>query len=126
MDIDGTLQFIINQQAQFVADIHSLQQTQRELAVQLDGLVAKVEKLSEGFEKMSAVVIHQEDAHIVTAGMISRLTSALTDYAERQGWLFEAQKRSETKLATLIDKTRGFVEEMRRRIESGSGEGSAA
>lgn len=126
MDIDGTLQFIINQQAQFVADIHSLQQTQRELAVQLDDLAAKVEKLSEGFEKMSDVVIHQEDAHIVTAGMISRLTSTLTDYAERQGWLFEAQNRSETKLATLIDKTRGFVEEMRRRIESGSGEGSAA
>lgn len=113
--MEGTIQFISNQQAQFVADIHSLQQSQREIGIRVDKLAATVDKLSEA-------VMHHEDAHIVTAGMISKLTGTLTDYVERQGWLFDAHKRTETKLDKLIDKMDGFIDEMRRNFKSRNGE----
>lgn len=75
---------------------------------------ARVDKLAASVEKLNAVVTqHHEDAYIVTAGMISKLTNTLTDYSERQGWLFDAHKQSETKLGKLIDKMDGFIDEMR-------------
>jgi len=168
VDLEGTIQFIINQQAQFVADIHSLQESQRVQGIRIDKIAEQMErqqgtveelagtvgelvgtveeltgtvgemagtveeltgtvvKLTGAVGKLSEIAMHHEDAHVVAEGMISRLAGALTDYAERQGWLFDAQKRTETKLDKFIDKMDGFIDEMRRNFEGrngGSGSG---
>ena len=107
MDIEGTIQFIINQQAQFVADIHSLQ-------VRGDKLTADVEKLHD-------IVKHHEDTHVVTYGMISKLTDVVTDHVERQTWLFDGHKRTEEKLDRLITKMDGFIDEVRRGLTGRNG-----
>ena len=70
MDIEGNIQFIINQEAQFVADIHSLQESQRQLGIKVDKLTLDVDKLHE-------IVKQHEDSHIVTAGMVSKLGSMM-------------------------------------------------
>ena len=114
MDMEGTIQFIVNQQAQFVADIHTLQESQRQLGVRVDNLTADVEKLRE-------VVMHHEDAHIVTYGMIEKLTGVVTDHVERQSWLFDAQRRTEEKLDRLISKIDSFIDEVRRGMTGRNG-----
>ena len=123
MEIEGTIQFIVNQQAQFVADIHSLQQSQRELQEGQREIQKGQKQLGETVAKLTEVVRNHEDAHVVTAGMISKLTNTLTDYVERQGWLFDAQKRTETTLGKFIDKMDGFIDEMRRNQEDRNGGG---
>lgn len=142
MDIDGTIQFIINQQAQFVADIHLLQQSQRELGIRVDNLTGHMEKLTGTVEKLTGtveeltgtvgtlaamvakvqtVLIDHKDAFIVTEGMISKVASTLTDHVERQGWLFDAHQRTEAKLDTFVGKMDGFIDEMRRNFEGRNG-----
>ncbi|HEV2352461.1 MAG TPA: hypothetical protein VG028_21705 [Terriglobia bacterium] len=121
MDIESTMQFIVNQQAQFVADIHLLQESQREFGV-------KVDKLSERVDKLHEIVKHHEDAHIVANAMVSKLADHLEDFVKRQGWLFdghklllEAQLRTEAKVEKLADKMDHFIDEVRKNITGGNG-----
>lgn len=138
MDLESTMQFIVNQQAQFVADIHLLQESQREFGV-------KVDKLSERVDKLHDIVKHHEDAHIVTNAMVSKLADHLEDFVERQGWLFDghkqlleaqqalfdAQLRTEAKVEKLADaqlatesKLKSFIDEVRKNIYGGNGKKS--
>lgn len=121
MDIEGTIQFIINQQAQFVADIHTLQESQRQLGVRVDKLTADVEKLHEIVMHHEELLQHHEDGHIVTYGMIEKLTGVVTGHVEHQTWLFDAQRRTEEKLDRLIDKMDGFIDEVRRGLTGRNG-----
>ena len=135
MDIDNTMQFIVNQQAQFVADIHLLQDSQRELGV-------KVDKISERVDKLHEIVKHHDDAHIVANAIVSKLADHLEDFVERQGWLFvghkqlleaqqalfDAQLRTESKVEKLADaqldtesKLKSFIDEVRKNISGGNG-----
>lgn len=121
MDIESTIQFIVNQQAQFVADIHSLQQSQRALADSVD--------------KLHVIVTHHEDAHVVTYGMIEKLAGRVEDWVERQGWLFEGQKnllqaqvRTDANVAELTkivgglaNKMDHFIDEVRKAITGWNG-----
>src|SRR5437773_7608363 len=121
MDIESTMQFIINQQAQFVADIHQLRESQRELQenqknlqenqkelqeIQKDvqgsqkdlqesqkDLGMKVDKLHANVFKLHEVVKQHNDAHVVTNATVSKLADHLEDFAERQGWLFDGHKQ---------------------------------
>ncbi|MGH9431485.1 MAG: hypothetical protein ACRD3T_08065 [Terriglobia bacterium] len=128
MNIEGTIQFIINQQAQFVADIHSFQEGLRGLQENVRlvqeshrQLETQVGKLTTSTDKLYEIVSHHEDAHVVTSGMISKLASALIDYVDRQGWLFDAHQRAEAKLDKFIDKMDGFIDEMRRNFQGRNG-----
>ena len=121
MDMESTMQFIVNQQAQFVADIHLLQESQREFGV-------KVDKLSERVDKLHEIVKHHEDAHIVTNSMVSKLADHLENFVERQGWLFdghklllEAQLRTEAKVEKLADKMDHFIDAVRKNVSGGNG-----
>ena len=120
-DIDGTIQYIINQQAEFVANMHSLEQAQR-----LQG---------ERIDKLYEIVMHHEDAHVVTYGMIDKLAARLEGFVERQGWFFdshklllesqqrlsEAQIRTETKVDKLADKIDRFIDEVRKNVTGRNG-----
>lgn len=131
MDLESTMQFIVNQQAQFVADIHQLQESQRELGIKVD--------------KLHDIVKHHEDAHIVTNAMVSKLADHLEDFVERQGWLFDghkqllkaqqalfdAQLRTEAKVDMLADaqlatesKLKSFIDEVRKNVSGGNGKKS--
>lgn len=121
MDLENTMQFIVNQQAQFVANIHLLQESQRDLGV-------KVDKLSERVDKLHEIVKHHDDAHIVRNAIVSKLADHLEDFVERQGWLFdghkqllEAQVRRETNVEKLADKIDHFIDEVRKNISGGNG-----
>ncbi len=96
MDIEGTIQFIIGQQGQFVADIHLLQQSQSTIAAQVERLADKVDKLAD-------VVKNHDDGFYVQSATINRLEDHLEDYIERQGWLFEGHKQLTEKLDRLAD-----------------------
>lgn len=131
MDLESTMQFIVNQQAQFVADIHQLQESQRELGI-------KVDKLHENVFKLHEIVKHHEDAHVVTNAMVSKLADHLEDFVERQGWLFDghkqlleaqqalfdAQLRTEAKVEKLADKMDHFIDEVRKNVSGGNGKKS--
>jgi hypothetical protein len=119
MDIEGTIQFIVNQQAQFVADIHTLQ-------LRMDQLTTDVEKLHNVVKRHEELLQHHEDAHVVTYGMISKLTGVVTDHVERQSWLFDAHRRTEEKLDRLIDKLDGFIDEVRRGLTGRNGGAESA
>ncbi len=142
MDIENTMQFIVNQQAQFVADIHQLresqrelQESQRELGIKVDKLHGNVLKLHEDVFKLHEIVKHHNDAHIVTNAMVDRLAGHLEDFVERQGWffdghkllleaqqaLFEAQLRTEATVEKLADKMEHFIDEVRRNVTGGNG-----
>ncbi|HEV2233653.1 MAG TPA: hypothetical protein VGV68_09660 [Terriglobia bacterium] len=121
MDLENTMQFIVNQQAQFVANIHLLQESQRDLGV-------KVDKLSERVDKLHEIVKHHDDAHIVANAIVSKLADHLEDFVERQGWFFdghkqllEAQVRTETNVEKLADKIDHFIDEVRKNISGGNG-----
>jgi len=79
MNTEELIQFIVNQQAQNVADIHSLQEFQRELGQKID--------------KLHETVKQHEDHHIVTGEMVARLASWQEDDSERIDWLFESHKK---------------------------------
>src|SRR5437879_203260 len=93
MDIESTMQFIVNQQAQFVADIHQLQESQRELGLKVDKLSQNVDKLHGDVFKLHEVVKEHGEYHIVTNAMVSKLGDHLEDFVERQGWLFDGHKQ---------------------------------
>ncbi len=128
MDIEGTIQYIINQQAEFVANMHSLEQAQRVQGERID--------------KLYEIVMHHEDAHVVTYGMIDKLAARLGDVVERQGWLFEghrlltesqqrltesqqrlteAQTRTDAKVDKLADKIDRFIDEVRKNATGRNG-----
>ncbi|HXR34563.1 MAG TPA: hypothetical protein VN754_01365 [Candidatus Binataceae bacterium] len=128
MDLEGTMQFIVNQQAQFVADMHLLQESQRELGIKVDKIGEKVDRLHE-------IVNKHDDYHIVTAKMMEKLSNWQEDYSERHDWLAEGYKklidlqfRTDAKLEKLIEaqaetesKLKSFIDEVRRNVSGGNG-----
>ena len=135
MDIEGTIQFIHNQQAQNVADIHQLQVSQKESSAKFDKLSEKIDKLHEDVGTLHEIVKKHEDYHIVTGEMMAKLASWQEDYPERQDWLFEGHKklidlqfRTDAKVDKLVgaqlateSKLKSFIDEVRKNVPGGNG-----
>jgi len=121
MNIGETTQFIVNQQAQNVADIHSLQELQRELGLKID--------------KLHETVKQHEDHHIVTGEMVAKLATWQEDDSERIDWLFESHKKLVEKQDWLMEghrklveahlrtesKLERFIDEVRKNVTGGNG-----
>jgi uncharacterized protein YjcR len=87
------MDFILNQQAQFAADIQKLQEAQAEMAQVVNRLAAVT---VEGFKQTNAKIDTLIDAQTRTEGALTRL-------AESQTQLAEAQTHTDQRLDALID-----------------------
>lgn len=142
MNIEETIQFIVTQQAQNTADIHSLHgdilslhESQREQSEKIDEVMERVDKLHD-------LVMKHQDYHIVTGEILARFSNWQEDHAERQDWLFdgfkkmaerqewleegfkklvEVQMRTESKVDKLAVKIDKFIDQVRKSATSGNG-----
>jgi hypothetical protein len=121
MDIEKNIEFILSQQAEFVADIHLLQEGQRALQ---ESQRATDERLN----KLIDVVKNHGEGFLVVGAMYDRLAARLDDFVDRQGWLFEGQKslleaqaRTEATVGRLADVLERFIDEVRRHVTGKDG-----
>jgi uncharacterized phage infection (PIP) family protein YhgE len=106
-EMQRTMEFILNQQAQFAADIQKLQESQQKMnesqveTIQLLNRLAAV--TVKGFEDASAKTNALIDAQIRTDEKLGALADAQTRTDEKLSTLADAQTRTDEKLSALAD-----------------------
>jgi peptidoglycan hydrolase CwlO-like protein len=97
-ELNRKMEFIIEQQAQFVVDIHKLEERQQELTTK-HGLLA--------------------DALLSVVGMVGKLTEGQDELRAEVKELAAAQKRTDEKLTETNERLNVFIDVLERYISEG-------
>lgn len=105
--IQKQMEFLLNQQAKFDANIGRLDEKNAQIQekhAQLQNIVERLATVTlEGFEALESKMASLIDAQIKTEEKISTLTQRMTEMTERMAALAEAQAHTDDRLNTLIN-----------------------
>src|SRR5438552_2788346 len=104
-----TMQFIIEQQAQFAADIQRLRESHQKLA-------ESHQRLTEGQQRLTESQAKLAEAALANTGMIGRIMNILDRLAQAQTQLAEAQARTDAKVAEMAERLDAFIVTVERYI----------
>lgn len=97
-DIEKTIQFILDQQAKFAADIQQISEAQKQAEGRLSGL---------------------EGAVVIGVNLINDLTKGTNDLTKNVSALAEAHKQTENTVSELAEKVDAFITTVERYISEG-------
>ena len=109
-DIEKRIEFIIDQQALFSADMNLLKDSQSELTARVDGIAMNVDRLSAKIDTLAEIQAQAEtrlsrvEESFVLLVQIARISDErLDDLTQKMGQLTEAQARTDNRLAELAE-----------------------
>ena len=115
------MEFIVNQQAQFAADIQKLQESHERVQHSHERLQESHVKSQESHQKLT-------ESQTQTAELIGRLAAAthagFNDFAERMNALVDAQMRTEENLKKTDESLRSLTAVVERHVREGHNGGT--
>ena len=103
--IERTMNFIVQQQAQFASDIQKLQESQAKTEQAVAKTAATVDRTSEAVDRTTEAVAHMTEVVAETAQVVTRLANVthagFTDVNAKINALVDAQIRNEENTARI-------------------------
>ena len=109
MDLEKTMQFIIEQQAQFSADIQQLKEIDAALGKRMDQASQRMDRVEGGIASLLQAQFKQLESVNNVVDSVGRLSQAQQRTEENLDNLAQAQQRTEENLNSLIKIVDGVV-----------------